>query len=234
MKTPLKNKSLSKNKYKINSANPNSGRKSNSSSVQLFYSRNIKGPNNVGREEFIIPATSTRSPKKIGVGHAVSKSIILKKDGKSPYVHADLEKLKQYINMPKSKTRKTIKSSLRTNNLQSDNSEDRKIRDYNSVQNSIVYRGGNDGRHKNKSNKGGKHKHFMSYDGNSSNMKQYDFGGNSFMDNSMDRIHKRKLSKSTKMKAKRNSSISKMFKVHNSVFMNNTSSMGGYGGAGIK
>jgi len=38
---------------------------------------------------------------------------------------------------------------------------------------------------------------------------------------------------STKMKAKKHSSISKMFLVHNSGFMNNTS-MGGYGGASAK
>ena len=74
----FKGKSMGKNKYKVNSANPNSGRKSNSSSVQLFYSRNIKGPNNIGREEFVIPATSTRSPEKVGIGHIVNKSIVLK------------------------------------------------------------------------------------------------------------------------------------------------------------
>jgi len=62
--------------------------------VQLFYSRNIRGPNNIGREEFIIPATSTRSPEKLGIQHAVKKSIMLKRDGKSPYIHGDLEMLK--------------------------------------------------------------------------------------------------------------------------------------------
>lgn len=100
-------KSISKPKYKSNSANPNSGRKNACDSVQLFYSRNIKGPNNFGREEFVIPATSTRSPQKYGTNPTLSmaKSIMLKRDGKSPYVHADLDKLKKYVNISnKSKT----------------------------------------------------------------------------------------------------------------------------------
>lgn len=136
-------KALTKNKYKVNSANPNSGRKSSSNSTQLFNSRNIKGPNNVGHEEFIIPATSTRSPGKLQHSHITNKSIIFRKDGKSPYIHGDLEKLKQYVSMPKSSTKKTIKSALRTKHLHADSSEERKrIRDYNSAQNSIVFRGG--------------------------------------------------------------------------------------------
>jgi len=44
--------------------------------------------------------------------------------------------------MPKSKTRKTMKSSLRSKHLHTDGSEDKKkIKDYNSMQSSIVYRG---------------------------------------------------------------------------------------------
>ncbi len=42
-----------------------------------------------------------------------------------------------------------------------------------------------------KHSKIGKHKHFMSYDAKS-NLKYYDFGTGSVMDNSMDKIHKRK------------------------------------------
>lgn len=154
-------KSITKPKFKSNSANPNSGRKNASESVQLFYSRNIKGPNNVGREEFIIPATSTRSPDKFASNQSLqlAKSIMIKRDGKSPYIHADLEKLKQYV-MPKSKSnkrsksqtlknnqkgRKAVRSAFRAEHLHTDETADdsstAKIKDYNSVQNSVMLRG---------------------------------------------------------------------------------------------
>ena len=45
---------------------------------------------------------------------------------------------------------------------------------------------------RNKQGKHGKHKHFMSYDSKSSNLKYYDFASQNLMDSSMDRGHKRK------------------------------------------
>ena len=45
---------------------------------------------------------------------------------------------------------------------------------------------------KSKHSKMGKHKHFMSYDAKSQNLKYYDFGAHNAMDNSLDRIHKKK------------------------------------------
>ena len=210
-------KALSKTKYKANSANPNSGRKNTCDSVQLFYSRNIAGPNNMGREEFVIPATSTRSPSKVASNPIITKSIMLKRDGKSPYIHADLEKLKQYVNMPKSKThkrsksqtfkgnpktRKAVKSALRAENLGTDETADdsnHKIKDYNSMQNSIIYRGSKKNVVVGKSNKvkrllkkknTSKHQHFMSYDAHSS-LSRYDMTSqHGLMDSSMDKIHK--------------------------------------------
>ena len=85
---------IGKSKFKSNSANPNSGRKTTSDSAQLFYSRNISGPNNYQNEEFLIPVTSNRSPQKSNSTSFNWKSIVLKKEGKSPYIQADLEKLK--------------------------------------------------------------------------------------------------------------------------------------------
>ncbi|CAI2363537.1 unnamed protein product [Moneuplotes crassus] len=242
MKLISKGKALSKNKYKINSANTNSGGKSSSNSAQLFNSRNIKGPNNIGRGEFIIPAASTKSPGKTQ-SHIANKSIVFRKDGKSPYIHGDLEKLKQYVNLPKSNTRKTMKSALRTKYARTDTTEERKkIRDYSSAQNSILYKGsakemddyiGKGYKGKLKHSKLGKHKHFMSYDAKSQDLKYYDFGIQNAPDNSFDRIHKKKkMSLSTKMKIKRNSSMSKMLKAHG--FLSNTSTLVGYGGVNIK
>lgn len=149
----------------------------------------------------------------------VNKSIVLKRDGKSPYIHADLERLKQYVNMPKSKThkrsksqtlkgnpktRKTVKSALRAEHLHTDETADEsnhKIRDYNSMQNSIIYRGSKKNVMVGKANKvkrlikkknSAKHQHFISYDAHSS-MGKYDMPTQSnFMDASMDRIHKNK------------------------------------------
>lgn len=97
-----------KPKFKSNSANPNSSRKTTSESMQMFYSRNVTVPNNCN-EELIIPVSSTRSPQKFAINNGI-KSIIMKKDGKSPYLQADMEKLKQYITVPKSKGHKRSKS----------------------------------------------------------------------------------------------------------------------------
>ena len=132
--------------------------KTTSDSVQLFYSRNLVGPNNYQNEEFVIPVSSTRSPQKTNNTSFNGKNIILKKDGKSPYIQADLEKLKQYINIPKSKThkrsksqtikaaqqaRKAVRSALKAEHLNTDETMDDslyQLKDYNSIQNSIVWR----------------------------------------------------------------------------------------------
>jgi len=213
----LRSKPLPKNKFKANSALPNSGRKGNSDSVQLFYSRNIKGPNNMDREEFIIPATSTRSPDKVN-GQFVTKSIVFKRDANSPYIHSDLERIKNYVSVPKSKThkrsksqtlkgnpktRKAVKSALRVEHLPTDETTDdsNMIRDYNSFQNSIMYKGIKKGVVVSKSSKAkrlikkknsSKHQHFLSYDAHSS-LNRYDMTNQPWiMDNSMDRINKGK------------------------------------------
>lgn len=248
------NVKLGKTKFKANSANPLSGRKSNGDSVQLFYSRNISGPNNMGREEYIIPATSTRSPQKLTGNTLNTKSIVLKRDGKSPYIHADLERLKQYVGLPKankthkrsksqtlksgSQTRKAVKSVVRGEHLHTDETADdstHKIKDYNSMQNSIIYRGSKKNVMVGKNNKVKrllkknkntmKNSHFMSYDGHSSLSRYELIHPPSAMDISMDRINKKK-----KIKAKRNSSISKMLKMRNSA-LGMHSGTAGYGGA---
>jgi hypothetical protein len=180
---------LQKTKYKVNSANPNSIRQNNSNSVQLFYSRNIKGPDNIGRDEFVIPATSTRSPDKISMNQIINNSIVFKRDGKSPYLHGELEKFKYNASIAKSKshkrcrsqtfkgnpkTGKAIKYKMRSDHLNTEETAEdsgpSKIKDYNSMQNSILYRG-------------------------SKKNKNYDFliKGN-LINNSMDKSNKRKKS----------------------------------------
>jgi predicted RNase H-like nuclease (RuvC/YqgF family) len=86
-----------KQKFKSNSANPNSGRHTASDSMQMFYSRNVTVPSNCQNEELVIPVSSNRSPQKYVVNVGGGKNVVMKKDGKSPYLQADLEKLKQYI-----------------------------------------------------------------------------------------------------------------------------------------
>jgi predicted RNase H-like nuclease (RuvC/YqgF family) len=86
-----------KQKFKSNRANPNSGRHTASDSMQMFYSRNVTVPSNCQNEELVIPVSSNRSPQKYVVNVGGGKNVVMKKDGKSPYLQADLEKLKQYI-----------------------------------------------------------------------------------------------------------------------------------------
>lgn len=94
---------IDKTKLKSNSANQNSGRKTTNESIQLFYSRNVSGPNDYQKDDAAIPIEITKSPNKTNGTTLNGKSIIIKKDGKSPYFHVDLEKIKHYINVPKSK-----------------------------------------------------------------------------------------------------------------------------------
>lgn len=58
----------------------------------------MTGPNDYQKDESAIPIEITKSPNKTN-----GKSIIIKKDGKSPYFHVDLEKIKHYITVPKNK-----------------------------------------------------------------------------------------------------------------------------------
>lgn len=62
-----KSMQVTKPKFKSNSANPNSGRKTASESMQMFYSRNVTVPSNHPNEELIIPVSSNRSPQKFNV-----------------------------------------------------------------------------------------------------------------------------------------------------------------------
>ena len=216
--TPRKHKeknvhsqSVDKSKYKSNSANPSSSRKSVNEPMPLFYSRNVKGPNNCQKEELLIPNSSTRSPQKYQMMNpSVHNSIIVKqKDGRSPYVHADLERLRQYMNMPKSKShkrsksqtvkgkqgiRKGAKSALKIKqNTTADKSYDESIysiKDYPTVQ-----------------NQGYNKSHFKSYDVHSS-LNKYELARpQAIIDMSVDKLMKK--SKKSKVKSKRHSSISK-------------------------
>lgn len=83
----------------------------------------------------------------------IQKSIIVKKDGRSPYIQADLDRLKHYISMPKSKShkrsksqtikgkphlRKGAKSALKTKNVSTDKVHDESIysmKDYTTTKN---------------------------------------------------------------------------------------------------
>lgn len=196
---------INKMKYKANSANPSSGRKSTSESVQMFYSRNIKGPNNCAKEELVIPASSTRSPQKFIMQPGIHSKIVLKKDSRSPYIQADLDRLKKYVSIPKSKShkrsksqtikgnkniRKGAKSALKIKNVSIDKSHETSTyntKDYSSIQN---YNNG----------------HFKSYDVRSSLNKYELVHPQGVIDMSMDKA----MRKSTKkMKSKRHSSISK-------------------------
>ena len=146
-------------KFKSNSANPNSGRKRDNDSFQMFYSRNVTVPTNGQNEELIIPVSSKRSPQKFTINSGITKNIVMKKDGKSPYLQADLEKLKQYITVPKNKghkksksqtiknyppNRKGARSSLRADRVHTEEMEDDsfyRIPDYNPKKqnNSVIY-----------------------------------------------------------------------------------------------
>jgi hypothetical protein len=241
-KTDIHNTSIQsvKAKFKSNSANPNSGRKTTSDSMHMFYSRNVTVPSNCGNDELIIPMSSNRSPHKFTVNSGVTKNIVMKKDAKSPYIQADLEKLKQYINIPKQgghkrsksqtikanqNTRKAVRSALRADHLHTEETADDSfygfakecglIKDYNSIQNSIMYGGGqkNSAHSKSKAKpklskkKIIKNQHFKSYDVRSSLNKYELVNPHGLMDTSLDKgLNKSK----KKMKAKRNSSISKM------------------------
>lgn len=228
------NKQIIKTKYKSNSANPNSGRKTASESMQMFYSRNLGNPNNPPKENMIIPVTSTRSPQKFAINPCLAKNMFIKKEGKSPYIHGDLDKLKQYINVPKTKshkrsksqtfkgnqqTRKAVRSALKPEHCHTDETTDDsfyKIRDYNSIQNSIIFRGSKKNVGINKGTKvkrfhkkkNSKNQHFMSYDVRSSLNKYELMNQPCMIDSSVDYlVMKNKHNK--KMKTKRNSSISK-------------------------
>lgn len=135
----------------------------------------------------------------------IQKSIVVKKDSRSPYVQADLERLKQYINMPKSKShkrsksqtlknkqylRKGAKSVLKIKNCTQDKAHNESIysmKDYTSIQ---------------------KHNdaHFKSYDVRSS-LNKYDLAHpQSAVDMSVDKVMRKS---KKKMRSKRNSSIFK-------------------------
>ena len=235
--TPRKNFShnsvqYAKPKLKSYSANPNSGRKTASESMQMFYSRNINVP--IPNEEYIIPVSTTRSPQKFTINQGISKNILMSKDGKSPYLQADLEKLKQYINIPKSKihkrsksqtiksnpnNRKAARSALRVDRLNTEENTDNSlgnIQDYDSINNSIVYGGIKKNmliikpkiKKVQKKSKLIKNQHFMSYDVRSSLNKYELMNPPNLNQSSMDKGNPNKSKK--KMKAKRNSSISKM------------------------
>ena len=205
-------------------------------SMQVFYSRNIAGPNNYANEELVIPVSSTRFPQqKLIVGSGMIKNMMYKNDGKSPYVHADLEKLKQYISNTKPKghkrsksqtikagqqTLKAVRSVLKAEHLNTDETtEDSfyQMKDYNSNNNSKIYMASKKNIILNKSNKikkapthikGDKSQHFMSYDLRNSLNKNEIFKHHSFGEASFDAS----VNKSTKrrIKAKRNSSITKV------------------------
>ena len=126
--------------------------------MQLIYSRNIKGPNNFAPEEYQFSSAkfTTNPPPNL------AQSIMIKRDGKSPYVHADLEELKQYVSQPKktggkthkrsksqtlksnNKTRKAVRSALRAEHLRTEETEadsTSKLKNYSSHQSSFLFRG---------------------------------------------------------------------------------------------
>ena len=225
---------ISKSKFKSNSANPNSGRKTGDS-TQIFHSRNTTGPNNYANEELVIPVSSTRFPQsKLIMNPGIIKNMMYKNDGKSPYVHADLEKLKEYMSTSKSnnhkrsksqtiktgqQTLKTVKSALKAEYLNTEEGTDEsffKLRDYYSS-NPKGYRVSKKNVILNKNNKikriatkwkGDKSQQFISQDVRSSlnkyEMMNHSSLGNTTFDTSMSKSNKRKI------KAKRNSSISKI------------------------
>jgi len=161
----------------------------------MFYSRNVTVPSN-GNEELIIPGSSNRSPQKFMINSGITKNIVMKKDGKSPYLQADMEKLKQYITVPKSKihkrsksqtiksnhpSRKGARSALKVDRVHTEEiKEDSfyKIHDYtsNSNNNSVVYGAPKKAMISKSKIKSGfgkglkcaKNKHFLSYDVRSS------------------------------------------------------------------
>ena len=131
--------------------------------------------------------------------------IVVKKDSRSPYIQADLDWLKQYVSVPKSKShkrsksqtikgnknlRKGAKSALKIKNVSIDKSQDSSIynmKDYSSIKNY-------------------NNAHFKSYDVRSSLNKYELIHPQGIVDMSMDKV----MRKSTKkMKSKRHSSISK-------------------------
>ncbi len=142
-----------KPKFKSNSANPNSSRKTTSDSAQLFYSRNITVPSN-HNEEMVFPVSSTRSPQKFPIANI--KNVVMKKDGKSPYLQGDMEKLfhtkSKGHKRSKSQTIKSHPQGRKSGNRSSfkgermhteENKEDSfyKIQDYTStsINNSLAY-----------------------------------------------------------------------------------------------
>lgn len=214
-----------KQKFKSNSANPNSGRKTASDSMQMFYSRNVTVPNNIPNEELIIPVSSTRSPQKFTINQGITKNLVMKSSGKSPYLQADLEKLKQYISIPRSKVhkrcksqkikshpqnRKAVRSALRADRLHTEENADDSFSN-----NSFSYGGIKKNvlllkpkiKKLQKKTKPMQNQHFMSYDVRSSLNKYELINQPNLIETSMDKVI---IKTKKKMKAKRNSSISKM------------------------